>query len=170
MPAESPASAAPSTGVPSDRQVESATSGYGQPGYPSQPSAPPPPPPAPSASNADGAPDVMHQREAARAGLARAQADLDAASANDCGSGVAIMMELGNHMKGLKTNVGVDFVLFDGEEYIWQTKGPNKDSYFIGSEHFAKTWRTDKNRVDYAAAILLDILGLGPRTLGSGAR
>src|SRR6185295_2015374 len=31
-------------------------------------------------------------------------------SANDGGSGVALMMELGHHMKDLKTAVGVDFV------------------------------------------------------------
>ena len=65
-------------------------------------------------------------------------------SANDGGSGVAMLMELGNHMKDLKTNVGVDFVLFDGEEYTGETKGPNKDEYFIGSKHFAKTWRADR--------------------------
>jgi peptidase M28-like protein len=78
-------------------------------------------------------------------------------SANDGGSGVAMLMELAHHMKDLKTNVGVDFVLFDGEEYIWKTDGPNKDRYFIGSEHFAQTWRQTKNRCDYSAAILLDM-------------
>ena len=35
-------------------------------------------------------------------------------SANDSTSGVAFMMELGNHMKDLKSEFGVDFVLFDG--------------------------------------------------------
>lgn len=80
-------------------------------------------------------------------------------SANDGGSGVAMLMEMGNHMKDMKTSVGVDFVLFDGEEYIFQTKGPNKDEYFIGSKYFAKSWKqTDKKqRCDYAAAILLDM-------------
>ncbi|HEY3788234.1 MAG TPA: M28 family peptidase, partial [Urbifossiella sp.] len=33
-------------------------------------------------------------------------------SANDGASGVAMMMELGNHMKGLKSEVGVDFICF----------------------------------------------------------
>jgi hypothetical protein len=79
-------------------------------------------------------------------------------SANDGGSGVALLMELGHHMKDLKTNVGVDFVLFDGEEYIFQTKGLNKDDYFIGSKYFAQTWRQTKNRCDYSAAILLDMI------------
>src|SRR5207248_2038115 len=32
-------------------------------------------------------------------------------SANDGGTGVAFLMELAHHMKGLKANVGVDFVL-----------------------------------------------------------
>jgi glutaminyl-peptide cyclotransferase len=80
-------------------------------------------------------------------------------SANDGGSGVALLMELGNHMKELKTNVGVDFVIFDGEEYIYRTDGANRDRYFIGSQHFAKTWRQTKDRCDYSAAILLDMIG-----------
>jgi glutaminyl-peptide cyclotransferase len=79
-------------------------------------------------------------------------------SANDGGSGVALMMELGNHMKDLKTNVGVDFVIFDGEEYIFVAQGGQRDRYFIGSEHFAQEWRKKKDRVDYAAAILLDMI------------
>ena len=80
-------------------------------------------------------------------------------SANDGGSGVALLMELGNHMKDLKTHVGVDFVIFDGEEYIFETEGAKKDRYFIGSEHFAKTWKQTKNRREYTAAILLDMIG-----------
>jgi glutaminyl-peptide cyclotransferase len=79
-------------------------------------------------------------------------------SANDGGSGVALLMELGNHMKDLKTNVGVDFVFFDGEEFIYKTDGPNKDRYFIGSQHFAQTWRQSKNHCEYSAAILLDMI------------
>lgn len=79
-------------------------------------------------------------------------------SANDGGSGVALMMEMANHMKDMKTNVGVDFVIFDGEEYIYVPEGRDRDRYFIGSEHFAKTWRQSKNRSDYSAAILLDMI------------
>ena len=79
-------------------------------------------------------------------------------SANDGGSGVAFLMELGHHMKDLKTAVGVDFVIFDGEEYIFKTEGSNKDIYFIGSRHFAQTWKKSKDRCDYSAAILLDMI------------
>ncbi|HYT94167.1 MAG TPA: M28 family peptidase, partial [Gemmataceae bacterium] len=84
-------------------------------------------------------------------------------SANDGGSGVAFLMELANHMKDLKTNVGVDFVFFDGEEYIWDPR-PGRDEYFFGSKHFAQSWRKMKPRPDYTAAILLDMIG------GQGAR
>jgi hypothetical protein len=82
-------------------------------------------------------------------------------SANDGGSGAALMMELGNHMKDLKTNVGVDFVIFDGEEYIFKTEKTdprNPDRYFIGSKHFAQTWRQSKDRCEYSGAILLDMI------------
>lgn len=79
-------------------------------------------------------------------------------SANDGGSGVALLMELGHHMKDIKTNVGVDFVIFDGEEYIFRPEGANRDRYFIGSEHFAQTWRKTKDRPEYGAAILLDMV------------
>ncbi len=79
-------------------------------------------------------------------------------SANDGGSGVALLMEMGNHMKDLKTNVGVDFVIFDGEEFIYVTEGAKADRYFIGSEYFANDWYKTKGRCDYSAAILLDMI------------
>src|SRR5262249_7252732 len=75
-------------------------------------------------------------------------------SANDGGSGVALLMELGNHMKDLPTQVGVDFVFFDGEEYIWQ-KG---DDYFFGSRYFAETYRKERGKQRYAAAVLFDMI------------
>ena len=39
--------------------------------------------------------------------------------ANDGGSGVALLMELAHHMRGLDVQVGVDFVFFDAEEYLF---------------------------------------------------
>ncbi len=76
-------------------------------------------------------------------------------SANDGGSGVALLMELAHHMKDLKTEVGVDFVLFDGEEYIQQ----KSDEYFFGSKYFAKEYRKTKGDRRYVGAILLDMIG-----------
>jgi hypothetical protein len=76
-------------------------------------------------------------------------------SANDGGSGVALLMELARHLKDLKTDVGVDLVFFDGEEYIFE----KSDQYFFGSKHFAETWLRSKNRPQYLGAILLDMIG-----------
>ncbi len=76
-------------------------------------------------------------------------------SANDGGSGVALLMELAHHMKELKTNVGVDFVFFDGEEYIFE---PDGDRYFFGSEHFASVYRSNRNKQRYTGAVLLDMI------------
>jgi len=82
-------------------------------------------------------------------------------SANDGGSGVALLMELAHHLPKVDTQVGIDLVLFDGEEYVFQRDG---DRYFFGSEHFAKTWRADKNRPDYVAAVLFDMIaGKNPK-------
>lgn len=78
-------------------------------------------------------------------------------SANDGASGVALMMELAHHMKDLKPEVGVDFVFFDGEEYVFDAQ----DSYFIGSEHFAAEYKKNKAKLpyQYVAAVLFDLCG-----------
>src|SRR5581483_11153275 len=83
-------------------------------------------------------------------------------SANDGTSGVALLMELANHMKDFPTGVGVDFVFFDGEEYIFDPGVPyvrEGDKYFLGSEHFAQEYAKDKAKLPYRyeAAILLDL-------------
>jgi len=101
-------------------------------------------------------------------------------SANDGGSGVALLMEFAHQMKDLKTEVGVDFVFFDGEEYIFDPE-PEHDKYFFGSERFARTYAKGKGqgsgargqesgtkgqgtknreaRVHYLGAVLLDMIG-----------
>lgn len=84
-------------------------------------------------------------------------------SANDGTSGVALLMELARHLKDLPTAVGVDVVLFDGEEYILdpgdQLTGRQGDKYFLGSQHFGQTYAADKAklRYRYEAAVLLDL-------------
>ncbi len=78
-------------------------------------------------------------------------------SANDGGSGVAFLMELANHMKEMKTSVGVDFVFFDGEEFIYK---PHADEYFFGSERFAQVYRRERSKDRYyVKGILLDMMG-----------
>jgi Zn-dependent M28 family amino/carboxypeptidase len=81
-------------------------------------------------------------------------------SANDGGSGVALLMELANHMKKLDTQVGVDFVFFDGEEYIYDPGDGLRDGdkYFFGSEHFAKEYKRTKPKHRYIGAILFDMI------------
>lgn len=84
-------------------------------------------------------------------------------SANDGGSGVALLMELAHHMKDLKLQVGVDFVLFDGEEYVFNNDEEG-DLYFFGSQHFAKEYRGNRQRQRYLGAVLLDMIaGKNPR-------
>lgn len=81
-------------------------------------------------------------------------------SANDGSSGVAMFMELAHHMKDLKGDLGIDFIFFDGEEYVFQTdRDVGGDEYFFGSRHFAqdyvKTAATRKFR--YEAGVLFDL-------------
>jgi hypothetical protein len=76
-------------------------------------------------------------------------------SANDGGSGVALLMELAHHMKDLKLQVGVDFVFFDGEEYVFE----QDDEYFFGSKHFGREYRKTRDKKFYGGAILLDMVG-----------
>lgn len=77
--------------------------------------------------------------------------------ANDGGSGVSVLAELGKHMPNFNSKLGVDFVLFDGEELIYDKR---RDRYFVGSEVFARQYAADKNRdFKYRAAVLLDMVG-----------
>jgi len=82
--------------------------------------------------------------------------------ANDNGGGVAILMELGNNLAKDPPKVGVDFVFFDGEEFIFAEGG----KYFQGSEHFAEKYVKQKQppATRYRYAVLLDMVsGAGLR-------
>jgi Zn-dependent M28 family amino/carboxypeptidase len=82
-------------------------------------------------------------------------------SANDGGSGVAFCMEFAHHLADMKLEVGLDFVLFDGEEVIYDR---DRDKYFLGSEHFAREWKAQADRPLYLGAVLLDMIaGKTPR-------
>lgn len=78
-------------------------------------------------------------------------------SANDGGSGVALLMELGRHMNDLSFSVGVDFVFFDGEEYIHDPR-EDEEFYFLGSRYFARQAALNRKAVQYTGAILLDMI------------
>jgi hypothetical protein len=79
--------------------------------------------------------------------------------ANDGASGAALLMELGRQMPDFKSAYGVDFVLFDAEEFVFRAT----DKYFIGSEFFS-TWYADQTRrralgYKYEKGVLVDLIG-----------
>jgi len=75
--------------------------------------------------------------------------------ANDGASGVAVLMELAHDMPALQTEYGVDFVLFDGEEFIFNSR----HRYFLGSEYFARRYVEDRPPYRYRWGVLLDMVG-----------
>lgn len=80
-------------------------------------------------------------------------------SANDGASTLALMMEMAPLIKGLKCKYGVDFVIFDGEEFIFER---DRDRFFLGSEYFAEQYTKNKSTPRYSAGILLDLFaGVG---------
>ncbi len=81
--------------------------------------------------------------------------------ANDGALGVALEMELAHHLTNLKTQRGVDLVLFDGEELVF---GNDPDAeYFLGSTEFAKRYAqlVGARRIQYryVAGMVLDMVG-----------
>jgi Zn-dependent M28 family amino/carboxypeptidase len=92
-----------------------------------------------------------------------AKRDLPFIGANDCASGVALLMEIAQHLDKLPTPWGVDLVLFDGEELVYGG-GPNVEGeFFLGSKEFARIYvegvDAGKLRDRYAAALLFDMIG-----------
>lgn len=73
--------------------------------------------------------------------------------ANDGASGVAVLLEIAALLKQQAPPVGVDIVLFDGEDY--GTEG-DLTKYFLGSRYFAANKPADYNP---RFGILLDMVG-----------
>lgn len=76
--------------------------------------------------------------------------------ANDGGSGVAALMELAHLIPQLDGDLGVDLVMFDGEELVYDDR---RDRYFLGSTWFARKYRDRKDKYEYVAGVLLDMVG-----------
>jgi len=55
----------------------------------------------------------------------------------------------------LSLNYGVDFVLFDGEEFIFD----HNDRFFLGSEYFAQNYAKNPPPHRYRWGVLLDMVG-----------
>lgn len=72
--------------------------------------------------------------------------------ANDGGSGVGILLEMARVLKEQKPDYGVDFILFDGEDYGKQSE---LDLYCLGSKYFA----AKSTSYSPAFGVLLDLVG-----------
>lgn len=73
-------------------------------------------------------------------------------AANDGASGVAVLVEIARILKTNHPSIGVDVVLFDGEDYGYEHDLTN---YFIGARHYAGNLPFAKP----SGAILLDLIG-----------
>lgn len=80
-------------------------------------------------------------------------------AADDGGSGVGVLLEMGRILKEHKlTNMGVDLVLFDAEDYGDDNReNRNMDSWALGSRYWAKNLHAENYRPKYG--ILLDMVG-----------
>lgn len=75
--------------------------------------------------------------------------------ANDGGSGVAVLCALAEKMVKFDSDFGVDMVLFDGEELVYNSA---RDPFFLGSIHFAEEYAAKPPKQKYVAGILLDMV------------
>jgi glutaminyl-peptide cyclotransferase len=83
------------------------------------------------------------------------QRDRPIAGANDSGSGVAVLLALAKHTRGL-ASIGIDYVLFDGEEFGRPQGGA---PYCQGSSYFVRTIETFYPVVRPEAVVILDMVG-----------
>ncbi|TWT78449.1 Peptidase family M28 [Posidoniimonas polymericola] len=76
--------------------------------------------------------------------------------ANDGASGTALLMELAHHQEALAGPLGIDLVLFDGEELVYNDR---RDPYFLGSTWFAMQYKKGKHPGGkYKYAVLVDMI------------
>jgi glutaminyl-peptide cyclotransferase len=75
--------------------------------------------------------------------------------ASDSASGVAILMQLGKAMPKFQSSYGVDFLLVDGEDFVFGDIG----TYCLGSEYFATTYAAEPPPYKYRWGVVLDMVG-----------
>jgi glutaminyl-peptide cyclotransferase len=79
-------------------------------------------------------------------------------AANDGASGVAVMLEMARQIQQKKPDVGVDFILWDIEDYgKSQDESPNETTWCIGSQYWSKNMPVKGYKPLYA--INLDMVG-----------
>jgi glutaminyl-peptide cyclotransferase len=74
--------------------------------------------------------------------------------ANDNAGGVAILMQLAGEIAKNEYHFGIDFALFDGEEFVFS----RQDEFFLGAKHFAKQYRDQPPAYRYRWGVLLDMV------------
>ncbi|MFQ6608182.1 MAG: M28 family peptidase [Fidelibacterota bacterium] len=72
--------------------------------------------------------------------------------ANDGASGVAVLMELANHMKRIPPPVGIDLIFLDGEDL---GKAGDLQNFFVGSRYLARNLPINPPKY----CILIDMIG-----------
>ncbi len=75
--------------------------------------------------------------------------------ANDGASGTALLMEMAHMIPDLDTRYGIDFVLFDAEEFIFDMN----HRFFVGSEYFARQYVNQPPPYRYRWGVLVDMIG-----------
>ncbi len=74
--------------------------------------------------------------------------------ANDGASGVAVLLEMARVLHTQRPNIGVDLILFDGEDY---GRAGHLDEYFLGSRYYAKHY--GEYGYTHQFGILIDMIG-----------
>lgn len=81
-------------------------------------------------------------------------------AANDAGSGVAVILEIARQIQQKQPNVGVDFVLWDLEDYgKANDETPDEVTWCLGSQYWAKNAASSGYKALYG--INLDMVGGG---------
>lgn len=75
--------------------------------------------------------------------------------ANDGASGVALLCELGRFIPAMEGKYGIDFVFFDGEEFVFVYR---RDPMFLGSTFFAQEYLKRRGNWRYQYGILVDMV------------
>lgn len=98
-----------------------------------------------------------------------ARRNLPFIGANDGASGVALLMEIAHHLDEKSTPWGIDILLVDGEELVYQENGRRFGEFFLGAKEFAKQYkqarRSPKVKSKYVCGILLDMVAGKDQTL-----
>jgi len=84
--------------------------------------------------------------------------------ADDGGSGVGVLLEIGRLLNEFPIDMGIDIILFDAED---QGKSRSTDYWCLGSKY----WSNNKHKSSYSAqyGILLDMVGAKNPTFGKDA-